>query len=420
MPLGGVAVGLAAALGTLYWLGHTFNDAMVDISLTVTSCYLTFFVAEEVCEASGVLAVVTLGAYLGAVGKPFFQVRKEIEETLHHFWEMASYVANTIIFILAGVIIGRMFVETSDNFTAVDAGWLLLFYVWMNVARGLMILMLYPLLRRIGYGLDWQNAAVMSWGGLRGAVGLALALVVSLEKQFPEKDRARVMFLTGGVVILTLVVNGTTTASLLNYLNLNPGSANKERALANMRHELQEMCMKGYLDNFFDETLGGASFDTVQEYVSTLDKMPTVSVGEVVQSAPRQKLRRVSTVSWLFGNENIMNAPSSGEVPPPPLASDEERIADVRSRFLQVRMRVRVRVGVRVRVRRIRVRRVRAKVRVRVRVRVSPYLSFSCEGADGETRVLHPAGVRQPGDEHVAHAAGVRGQRAGSHARAAA
>jgi NhaP-type Na+/H+ or K+/H+ antiporter len=49
------------------------------------------------------------------------QVRKEIEETLHHFWEMASYVANTIIFILAGVIIGRMFVETSDNFTAVDA-----------------------------------------------------------------------------------------------------------------------------------------------------------------------------------------------------------------------------------------------------------------------------------------------------------
>jgi hypothetical protein len=72
------------------------------------------------------------------------------------------------------------------------------------------------------------------------------------------------MFLTGGVVVLTLVVNGTTTASLLNYLNLNPGSANKERALANMRHELREMCMKGYLDNFFDETLGGASFDTVK------------------------------------------------------------------------------------------------------------------------------------------------------------
>jgi sodium/hydrogen exchanger 10/11 len=59
----------------------------------------------------------------------------------------------------------------------------------MNVARGLMIFILYPLLQRIGYGLDWQNATVMSWGGLRGAVGLALALVVSLEKQFPEKDR---------------------------------------------------------------------------------------------------------------------------------------------------------------------------------------------------------------------------------------
>ena len=70
----GIAVGLAGALITLFWLSRVYNDAMVDISLTLTSCYLTFFVAEEVCGSSGILAVVTLGAYMGAVGKPFFQV----------------------------------------------------------------------------------------------------------------------------------------------------------------------------------------------------------------------------------------------------------------------------------------------------------------------------------------------------------
>ena len=87
------------------------------------------------------------------------QVRKEIEETLHHFWEMTSYISNTIIFILAGVIIGRMLVRQGSSFTGADVGWLLLFYVWLNVSRVIMVALLFPLLRKLGYGLDVRNAA---------------------------------------------------------------------------------------------------------------------------------------------------------------------------------------------------------------------------------------------------------------------
>jgi hypothetical protein len=76
-----------------------------------------------------------------------------------------------------------------------------------------------------------------------------------------------------------------------------------------------------------------------QDYVSTLDRMPGGSVAQATTPGrSTRKLRRVSTVSWLFGNSKMVNAPGDEEVPPPPLASDEERIADVRSRFLQVRV----------------------------------------------------------------------------------
>ena len=52
-----------------------------------------------------------------------------------------------------------------------------------NVLRAFMILSLSPMLKRIGYGLTWQNGVVMVWGGLRGAVGLALALIVLHDKK---------------------------------------------------------------------------------------------------------------------------------------------------------------------------------------------------------------------------------------------
>eukprot|EP00959_Pyramimonas_sp_CCMP1952_P048894 1021553-Pyramimonas_sp.AAC.1 len=52
-----------------------------------------------------------------------------------------------------------------------------------------MVAMLYPALRVMGYGLDWRFASVLVWGGLRGAVGLALGLQVALTEEYPARDR---------------------------------------------------------------------------------------------------------------------------------------------------------------------------------------------------------------------------------------
>jgi NhaP-type Na+/H+ or K+/H+ antiporter len=78
VPFAGIAIGLAAGIMTLLCIRWVYNDAAVTISLTLTACYLAFFVAEEVAHSSGVLAVVTLGVFLGALGKPYFQVRNNV------------------------------------------------------------------------------------------------------------------------------------------------------------------------------------------------------------------------------------------------------------------------------------------------------------------------------------------------------
>lgn len=76
-----------------------------------------------------------------------------------------------------------------------------------------------PVLRKLGYGLSWRNAVVLTWGGLRGAVGLAMALIVVQTKEINFATiGSKVLFHTSGIVVLTLLVNATTIKSLLSIL----------------------------------------------------------------------------------------------------------------------------------------------------------------------------------------------------------
>lgn len=83
-----------------------------------------------------------------------------------------------------------------------------------------MIMLLYPLMKRMGYGLSKRESVILTWGGLRGALGMTLALMVSYTPAIPEDVRSQVLFFTAGIVTLTLCVNATTTRWLLNKLGL--------------------------------------------------------------------------------------------------------------------------------------------------------------------------------------------------------
>lgn len=84
----------------------------------------------------------------------------------------------------------------------------------------------------MGYGLTIKDSIVMVWGGLRGAIGLALAIIVELDKDMlPPGFRALVMFHMGVTVIFTLIINGSTMPYLLSYLGTTKTSPEKLEVL---------------------------------------------------------------------------------------------------------------------------------------------------------------------------------------------
>ena len=86
-----------------------------------------------------------------------------------------------------------------------------------------------PLLKRTGYGLTWEEGCVLVWGGLRGAVGLALALIVEQDNTIDRLTRDRILFHVAGIAGLTLLINGTTCGWLVDKLGLTKVSAQEQR-----------------------------------------------------------------------------------------------------------------------------------------------------------------------------------------------
>ena len=163
---------------------------------------------------------------------------------------MLTFVANTVLFILTGVIIAKTTNESTlaGTLHASDLGYGLLVYFEVLFARAVVIGILYPILTRRGYGLTLADATVCWWGGLRGAVGLALALAVNEgDAEYSDEKVGPISLLcTGVVVVLTLAVNGTTTGALLQKLGLTRPDVSVQVAVDKARRHIRRQCMAVY------------------------------------------------------------------------------------------------------------------------------------------------------------------------------
>ena len=201
---GGVLVGAAVAGGLLVLAGRT-TDHLVEITLSTLAAYGSFLLAEHV-GASGVLATLTAGLMVRNLGW-----RGSISEAgqghLVAFWEFAAFLANSVVFILIG---GH---EAHQPLT--------LFPVEALVAIGLVLLAralaVYPLcaaLRPTALRVPLAIQHVLVWGGLRGALALALAL--ALPPDLPE--RREIIAVAFAVVAFSVFVQGLTMPALIRRL----------------------------------------------------------------------------------------------------------------------------------------------------------------------------------------------------------
>lgn len=163
---GSAFIGLLIGAVTVRWM-RTANrtlsemDVLVQIAITLCAAYLTFFVTQGTLGISGVLGCCGAGIMLAWLAPPIILSH----ETMHHVWGMIEWVFNTLIFLLAGLIIGnRGFEEVNP----VDWFLVVVLYVLLMIVRAIVIAVLYPFVSRIGHKCTINEAVFMFWGGLRG------------------------------------------------------------------------------------------------------------------------------------------------------------------------------------------------------------------------------------------------------------
>ena len=209
--VGGALWGVLFGVAEWFWLQRNFNSPVIEITITLTTAYLAFFSARG-HRVLGVLAVVALGLFMGKEGK--VSISPEVGHFLEEFWEMLAFFGNTVVFVIAGLAMSyRLGLFDGALWGAYDLGVVCLLYVVSTIVRGCIVCLVWAFEARLGNKVDWRDAVVTTWGGLRGAVGLALALMVFNETEtICERVRVRILFHTSGIVLLTVIVNSLSEA----------------------------------------------------------------------------------------------------------------------------------------------------------------------------------------------------------------
>ena len=229
---GGLVVGYAAGRLVCWVFGALRGQRFAEITVTVAAAYLSFIVGEHYLHVSGVVTVVTLALVISYYGRT--HVSAETWSSLVDVWQQVGYWASALIFLLATMRVPAMLAGMSAG----DLGLLAVLIISALGARALVLFGLFPGLTAIGWAEPVAKPLrlVVLWGGLRGAISLALALAVVENPKVAPEVKSFVSVLCTGFVLFTLFVNAPLLRPLIRVLGmdrLSPADmALRSRALA--------------------------------------------------------------------------------------------------------------------------------------------------------------------------------------------
>jgi CPA1 family monovalent cation:H+ antiporter len=204
---GGVIIGLVVSAAILLVVGRT-NDPLVEITLTTIAAYGSFLIAEHF-HASGIISTLTAGLTIGSIGWDRF-VSPEGRERVDAAWQYFAFLANSFVFILIGINVAHQPLEALGIIGPAAA------IILVLAGRALSIYPLAELFRGSRWCLPRTYEHTLFWGGLRGALALALALAVP--PSVPE--RGAIILIAFVVVGFSILVQGLTMPVLIKHLRL--------------------------------------------------------------------------------------------------------------------------------------------------------------------------------------------------------
>ncbi|XVQ14464.1 Na+/H+ antiporter [Spirillospora sp. CA-255316] len=220
----GCAVGLL--LGPpLHWLRTRLRDPLVENAVLLAAPFAAYLIAEAL-HASGVIAVVVSGLYLGHRSVESAAATRLIGRS---FWKVTIFVLESVVFLLIGLQLPLVLEELSGHDRTDLALWAAAIFGVVVAARFLWVFPMFylgvwfsPSVRRKEQGIDWRGRVVVSWAGMRGVVSLAAAFAIPFAtddgRPFPGRDL--ILFLTFTTVLATLLVQGLTFPALIRRLGV--------------------------------------------------------------------------------------------------------------------------------------------------------------------------------------------------------
>jgi CPA1 family monovalent cation:H+ antiporter len=267
---GGIGYGLVVAVAISRARRHV-HDPASQILISLITPFVAYIPAEEL-NLSGVLATVVTGAYLGTRSDGLIQSASRVAGTM--FWRTLIFLLESALFVLLGMelrsLTGHLPAHPAATLAAAAAA-VVAVIIAVRLAWELAVSPLARFLpgRRAAFVRNpWRQRLVIGWGGMRGAISLAIALSVPVTLNGrPFGERPTLVFLTAVVVVATLIGPGLTLAPLLRGLGLAQDERH-QRAEASARAKVTEAGL-ARLDELAEA--GGVDDDTASAYRQLLE-----------------------------------------------------------------------------------------------------------------------------------------------------
>ncbi len=283
---GGVLVGIVIGVFASYAMKN-IDDPMIIITITTIAAYGSFLIADKM-NLSGVMSTVATGLICGYRGfsNDIFPSIKIATET---FWEYVSFALNSIIFLLMGFTI---------KLKILISLWpaIVLAYISVLISRAFLVILgwgiFYPTKSRIPF--SW--AAIIWWGGLRGALSMILAL--SIPDNFAFKDI--IIAMVFGVVLLSIFIQGLTATTFLKALKIVPPKDElkeyellkaKIAIIQNTIERLEELSQKRLIDPESFKELKNEYLKELETYTKKLGELK-LKRADIANEEKKRVLRR--------------------------------------------------------------------------------------------------------------------------------
>src|SRR5262249_19192289 len=258
---GGIGIGLLVGV-VMRWVQSHLDNPPIQITFSLLTPFIAYLSAEQM-NASGVLATVAVGIFLGWHSPLMITARTRLQA--YAFWETITFLLNGFVFVVIGLQLPRILHAWNQEsltglFTSaivICATVILVRFAWMIPGT-----YLYRLLRSEREVRNptamWQYVAIVGWAGMRGVVSLAAAFALPLAlptgRPFPGTDY--ILFVAFPVILVTLVLQGLTLPVLIRKLGV-PRDAETDEEERLARLEANKAALE-----WIGETRANSNFST--------------------------------------------------------------------------------------------------------------------------------------------------------------